>query len=72
MSAPPNKRNIEIKARIHSEAEFVRRQEIAKKLTNTDGEIIPQRDIFYKVPNGRLKMRFLQVKFIKWMQDTIF
>lgn len=53
----PTKRNIEIKARIADDAGFERRVKIAKKLTSTDGEILKQRDVFYKVANGRLKLR---------------
>ncbi|XP_031622809.1 uncharacterized protein LOC116340453 isoform X2 [Contarinia nasturtii] len=52
-----SKRNIEIKARIANDAEFERRVETAKKLTNTNGEILSQRDVFYKVCSGRLKLR---------------
>lgn len=59
--APPNKRNIEIKARIADEAEFEKRVKIAKDLSNTDGEIIPQHDVFFNVPNGRLKLRYQKV-----------
>lgn len=72
MSAPENKRNIEIKARIHSAAEYERRVEIAKKLTNTDGEIIPQHDIFYKVPNGRLKLRFQKVNIFQLSLNSLY
>lgn len=52
-----SKRNIEIKARIADDAGYEKRVEIAKKLTNSDGEILEQRDVFYKVCNGRLKLR---------------
>lgn len=55
------KRNIEIKARIADDAAFAKRVEIAKKLTNTNGEVLNQRDVFYKVANGRLKLR-MQVR----------
>lgn len=61
MSNIPDKRNIEIKARIQNEAEYERRVNIAKELTNTNGEIIPQRDVFFNVTNGRLKLRYLTV-----------
>lgn len=61
MSNIPDKRNIEIKARIQNEAEYKQRVDIAKELTNTDGEIIPQRDVFFNVTNGRLKLRYLTV-----------
>ena len=63
-----SKRNIEIKARIHGENEFVKRVEIAKKLTNTSGELIPQHDVFFKVANGRLKLRYLQVS--RWSSSA--
>lgn len=55
--AEETKRNIEIKARIGSNEEFQRRIDIAKELTKTDGEILPQHDTFFNVPNGRLKLR---------------
>lgn len=60
-SVEPTKRNIEIKARIANEEEFSKRVNIAKKLTDTEGEIIPQHDVFFNVTNGRLKLRYLQV-----------
>lgn len=53
----PLKRNIEIKARISNDAGFQKRIEIAKKLASTQGEILKQRDVFYKVNSGRLKLR---------------
>lgn len=59
--APENKRNIEIKARIANDAEFQKRVQIAKNLTNTDGELIPQHDVFFNVTNGRLKLRYQTV-----------
>lgn len=62
MSDIPDKRNIEIKARIQDAAEYKKRVDIAKDLTKTDGEIIPQRDVFFNVTNGRLKLRYLTVK----------
>lgn len=60
---PPNKRNIEIKARIANDTEFQKRVNIAKTLTNTDGEIIPQHDVFFNVTNGRLKLRYQKVEY---------
>lgn len=57
----PNKRNIEIKARFANADEYERRVNIAKELTQTTGEIINQHDVFYNVPNGRLKLRYVQV-----------
>lgn len=63
MSSPSEKlQNIEIKARIESKEEFDRRIQIAKELSGTDGEVIPQRDVFFNANNGRLKLRFLQVR----------
>lgn len=58
----PEKRNIEIKARISDAEEFQKRICIAKRLTNNDGQILKQRDVFYKVSNGRLKLR-MEVRF---------
>lgn len=58
-------RNIEIKAKLESDDEYVRRVLIAKELTKTDGEHIQQHDVFYKANNGRLKLRFLQVRFFQ-------
>ena len=57
MSIEPEKRNIEIKARLANEVAYEKRVEIAKKLTSTEGMILNQRDVFYKVNNGRLKLR---------------
>lgn len=53
-------RNIEIKARICDNHAFERKIEIAKKLT-TNYSVLKQRDVFYNVANGRLKLRFLEV-----------
>lgn len=58
--SPPidfSKRNIEIKARISDELAFQERIDIAKKLTNTDGSILKQQDVFFNVHDGRLKLR---------------
>lgn len=59
--AEASKRNVEIKARIADDAEFDRRVQIAKDLCNTEGELLKQHDIFYKVNDGRLKLR-IQVR----------
>ena len=48
--------NIEIKARVRDFNEIKTR---AEKLSNTPVEIIPQEDIFFNVPQGRLKLRVL-------------
>ncbi|XP_026468992.1 uncharacterized protein LOC113372869 [Ctenocephalides felis] len=47
-------RNIEIKAKLPNKTEVISK---LKSITSTQGELIPQHDIFYKVPNGRLKLR---------------
>ncbi|KAM7342818.1 uncharacterized protein ACRADG_010099 [Cochliomyia hominivorax] len=57
---PADERNIEIKARIRSDEEFERRVAIAKKLTNSEGELIVQRDVFFNTQQGRFKLRYLQ------------
>lgn len=54
-------RNIEIKARICDSIEFERKIEIAKKLTQ-NYTVIKQRDVFFNVTSGRLKLRFLEVQ----------
>lgn len=69
-SVEAKKRNIEIKARIGDDAGFAKRIEIAKKLTNTSGAVLNQRDVFYKVPNGRLKLR-MEVRIIFSKQITL-
>lgn len=61
----PLKRNIEIKARISDDAGFEKRIEIAKNLASTQGEILSQRDVFYKVNSGRLKLRMEVGKFLQ-------
>lgn len=53
-------RNIEIKARIGDLEEFERKREIAMKLTK-DYTVIKQRDVFFNVTAGRLKLRYLEV-----------
>lgn len=57
MSNTPAKRNIEIKAHIPNVIAYDKCVEIAKELTNTNGEMLKQQDVFYKVSNGRLKLR---------------
>lgn len=61
------KRNIEIKARLADDAAYEKRIEIAKHLTNTDGIMLNQRDVFYNVNTGRLKLR-MEVCYI-WKND---
>ena len=48
--------NIEIKARAHKFDEIRRR---AESLSSGPGETIPQEDIFFNTPQGRLKLRIL-------------
>jgi predicted adenylyl cyclase CyaB len=48
--------NIEIKAHARYFAEIKSR---AEKLSDTPVEVIPQEDIFFNVPQGRLKLRIL-------------
>lgn len=52
------RRNIEIKAKIADKNEFHEKISIAKKLTNSDGKILLQHDVFFTVKNGRLKLRY--------------
>jgi predicted adenylyl cyclase CyaB len=47
-------RNIEIKARV---SDFEALRTIVEKLSNTPVQILHQRDIFFRCPNGRLKLR---------------
>ncbi|XP_062141731.1 uncharacterized protein LOC133849575 [Drosophila sulfurigaster albostrigata] len=61
-AAPPDQRNVEIKARVPGgPEEFERRLDVAKKLSGAAGELIMQRDVFFNSPQGgRLKLRYLQ------------
>lgn len=61
-------RNIEIKAKITNESEFNEKVEIAKKLTGKNPEKINQHDVFFKVSNGRLKLRYEEGKSTKLVQ----
>lgn len=58
-SVPPStSRNIEIKAKLGSDDQYEERVRIASNLCGDDtGKILIQHDIFYNVPNGRLKLR---------------
>ncbi|GAB6022551.1 hypothetical protein CHUAL_006657 [Chamberlinius hualienensis] len=47
-------RNIEIKAKV---SDPVQLRSLTENLSNSPGTLIQQEDIFYVVPNGRLKMR---------------
>lgn len=53
-------RNIEIKATINDPKDVVSR---IKQLTDTDCVIIKQHDTFFKVAEGRLKLRKFEVKY---------
>lgn len=54
-----HRRNIEIKAEIADDKEFQRKVSIASKICdNETSDILNQRDVFFQVPNGRLKMRY--------------
>ncbi|KAI8124500.1 hypothetical protein FF38_12398 [Lucilia cuprina] len=59
-AVPADERNIEIKARIGSDEEFEKRMAIAKKLTNSDGELIVESDVFISSQSGRFKLRYIQ------------
>lgn len=53
------KRNIEIKAKLEDEKEFNEKVKIAQELTNQSrSDILHQHDVFFKVPIGRLKLRY--------------
>ncbi|XP_062588454.1 adenylate cyclase CyaB-like [Saccostrea cucullata] len=49
--------NVEIKASIASLSEFKKK---AKELSRTEGEELIQEDVFFNVPNGRLKLRTIK------------
>lgn len=67
-SAGDSKRNIEIKAKLEDEREFDEKVKIAQQLTGEGkAEIIVQHDVFFKVPKGRLKLRY-EVSWLKWRQ----
>ncbi len=48
--------NIEIKARAKN---FLHQKSIAESISDTACELIEQEDIFFHIPNGRLKLRIL-------------
>jgi predicted adenylyl cyclase CyaB len=52
--------NIEIKARVHEMAGLRSR---AEALSDTPVQVIPQEDVFFHVPKGRLKLRLLKPDF---------
>ena len=49
--------NIEVKARVNSAEKFDELDAVARKLCSSEPEILEQADTFFKVPNGRLKLR---------------
>ena len=51
-------RNVEIKAKIRNLEDIVSK---AKQLSKSESEVIKQDDIFFKVPQGRLKLRTYEV-----------
>lgn len=51
-------RNIEIKAKIENFLAIAKR---ASELSKSQATIIKQNDVFFVVPNGRLKLRQFQV-----------
>lgn len=59
-------RNVEIKAKVRNLADLISR---AKKLSDSEGTLIPQNDTFYKVQQGRLKLRKFEVN--KLFKNTI-
>jgi len=54
-------RNVEIKAKVRNLDDIVSK---AKKLSNSEGIWIEQDDVFFTVPQGRLKLRTFQVSFV--------
>jgi predicted adenylyl cyclase CyaB len=48
--------NIEIKARVH---DFMSLKQKAEQLSDTPCQVIPQEDIFFNCPQGRIKLREL-------------
>ena len=47
--------NVEIKARLADRARAVA---VAKELSGSEGEVLEQEDTFFRVAEGRLKVRF--------------
>lgn len=59
MTDIPNLRNVEIKARFESVAQFEEAVLVAKKLSGDGtGDILVQRDVFFNSSTGRLKLRY--------------
>lgn len=51
-------RNIEIKAKVRCVSDLIKK---AANLSSSGEQIIKQEDTFYKVPEGRLKLRKFEV-----------
>jgi adenylate cyclase class IV len=69
-----NCRNVEIKAKLADEKEFNEKVSIAKKLTGCESEILRQHDVFFKVAEGRLKLRYENgkaPKLIQYSRDNV-
>ena len=47
-------RNVEIKARV---VDLKNLKRVAAELSESDGTLLVQEDTFFRVPNGRLKLR---------------
>jgi adenylate cyclase class IV len=54
-------RNVEIKAKVRNLDDIVSK---VKKLSDSEGIWIEQDDVFFTVPQGRLKLRTFQVSFV--------
>ncbi|KAM5172117.1 uncharacterized protein ACMZJ9_004977 [Mantella aurantiaca] len=50
-------RNVEVKAKV---GDWERTLRVCRELSRSDGERIPQRDVFFNTPQGRLKLRDFQ------------
>lgn len=68
-------RNIEIKAKLSDDLEFYEKIEIAKRLTGkSEAEVIKQHDVFFKVTQGRLKLRYEDGKnpmLVQYSRDNV-
>lgn len=62
-------KNVEIKAKVRCVVELIDR---AAKLSGSNGEIIKQEDMFYKVPQGRLKLRKFEVRCLRIQSSFLF
>jgi len=70
-----NCRNVEIKAKLINENDFIEKINIAKKLSgNDESKVLVQRDVFFKTSYGRLKIRYEQgttAKLIRYERSDI-